>query len=213
MSKLKLGKKGILFLFLFVAIIGIGSGYLVIRDKDSTERNEIPLDFDDRWIVTNPRGESGIFDEGDYIKIYNNEWNYPQVARLSFEPISEGYFRFKIKSPDLTKIGAFCVDLKAGDNVLFEIGRDDVLTFASSDIDYGIVILEAMDVEWHTIEIEFVLNGDESVVTVTLDGNIVVDNLMFSTFITSIDTLWFSGGRYWCIPNLTHIKLEKLISK
>lgn len=215
--KIKLSKRGIGIVFLIMAI-GIGSTFFVVMYADSGDGGisgtPIDLSFDDRWVVSRPRGTSGIFDEGEYIKIYNNEFYYTQTACLYFDAISRGYFRFQLKSPDLTKIRISGVQLRAGANKLFEIKRNGILTFTC----YGAstqqtTILDPIDTEWYTVEIEFTLNGVDSEVSVKLDGDIVVDKHQFSTSETGVDNIILFGARYRSTPNLMYLKLEDLISK
>lgn len=202
--------KAILGILLILIGIIIPVSAVLLIQPESSSGTAIDLTFDDRWNVTPPRGDSGIFDRGDYIEIYNNQFWSAQTADLSFEPISKGSFKFKIQSLDLTKIKPFYVYLYSGSISVFQMRRSGNLMFCVKHVIPYMTLLDPLDNEWHQIEINFNMDGDNSRVIVKRDGITFVDH-SFGTPYETIDKIVIYGGKYNSIPNLTFLKFESLI--
>ena len=214
MFQKKVGKKRNLVLFLFVIgiiIVGSVAAYYFISSRGGNGTS-VDLSFD-QWVVKAPRGTTGIFDKGTYIEVASYDFNIGTNAQLSFDPIKEGSFTFKIKSPDLTKIRKSVVNINSGANAIIEIERKGFLYVEVLDVT-GIKtfeIMKSLDTKWHTIKISFKIDGANSMVSVWFDGNVILDDFVFSTNVAHVDGITFGGSRYRQVPNLTYLIFGSLI--
>lgn len=207
-------KKGILIIGLFIVGICIGIAGILKSGGISldTNNNGHPIDLSfSNFEITGEGANRYITSNGEYIAIYDSYSGNRIEAQLDVGSIKKGTFTFQVQTPDLNKEGAFQLNLNSGDEIVMRIVRLKMTGgwfFQYSGCDY--IFLLNKDTNWHCIEISFEINGDNSIVSVKIDGIITIDSAMFSTDKISIDTIQIYSGKYY-VPNLTYLKLEELI--
>jgi len=207
--------KKVLLIGIIIFSISIGVVFLVIIGSDSqrqsTSQDSIDISFD-KWEISGTGDDKYIEDKGDYIEVYDDSYRSNIQARLDFDLIVSGSFKFQYKLPDLNKIGAFHMYVFSGDLILFTISRpyNNFGRLIASYPDSGLIIIASKDTNWHSIELSFELNGDNSNVSLKVDGVTKIDSGMFSTSKIGVNNIRIVSGTF-AVPNLTHLKLEELI--
>jgi len=214
MSETKKSKKKNLIIFLGLVIVSFLIIGIVISsytpEQPSITPTEIDLSFSN-WEISGEGDKKYIEDKGDYIEVYDDKYGSNIQAQLDIGLIAKGTLKFQVKTPDLQHINAFHFELKSGSEILFTIRRFHTNTRTWSFSGAGLSInLFDVDLNWHSIEIIFELNGDNSVISMKVDGITTIDSQTFSTDKMGIDNIIIASGTY-IVPSLTQLKLESLL--
>ena len=206
-------KKG-LIIGIIIFSISMGVVLFLILGSDSqsqsTSKDSIDLSFDN-WVISGGGISKYIEDKGEYIEIYDNKYGSYIQAQLDFESLINGSFKVQVRTPDLLKDGMFYFLLNSGADIVFTIERyktTGVWYFICSGNEAFFLILPE-DTDWHSIEVFFEINGENSIVSIKVDGITKIVAMNFSTtglFINKIICQTTSIH----IPTLTHIKFESL---
>jgi len=214
MSETKKSKKKNLIIFLGLVIVSFLIIGIIISSYTPEQLSITPTEIDlsfSNWEISGEGDDKYIEDKGDYIEIYDYNWGSNIQAQLDIGLIAKGTLKFQVKTPDLAKIQAFHFALKSGADDMFVIRRfhKDTQMWSFSGAGLSINVF-SIDLNWHSIEITFELNGDNSVISMKVDGITTIDSQMFSTDKIMIDNICIASGTY-LVPNLTQLKLEELI--
>ena len=217
----KLGKKKSLVLFLFViGIIGVGSVaiyYFFSGDGGGGNGGgggtNIDLSFD-QWTYSNNRpGRMYITNMGTYIEINSNLWGQSAIAnaQLGFDLATEGTLKFKAKF--LGNSGAKFI-LRHGTNIVFQfIGAayTGKRVFRITGLPDIILIGRTSGSTWYDFEVSFKIDGDNSEVTVKVDGVVKIDAQTFQSSQEGINNIYYSPPKYYITNCKTHLIWNSLI--
>jgi len=210
-GKSKLNIKKIAIIGLVITALCIGIMFIIRRDASSIPTtSEIDLSFSNWEVIGAGTGRS-ISEVDDYIIIYDNYVGKDVQATLDVGSIIRGTLKFQVQTPNPDWDNAFHFELLSGEDVIITITRyksSGKWYFQHSNGAY--ILIQEKDLNWHSIEISFEINGDNSVVSINVDGNVKIDSLVFNTVKLNINSIRIRSGKYFA-PNLTYLKLEELI--
>ncbi|KKN53347.1 hypothetical protein LCGC14_0603170 [marine sediment metagenome] len=219
----KLGKKRNLVLFLFIiGIIGIGSVaiyYFYSGDGiggdggDGDGGSNIDVSFDQWTIAGNRPGQMYIKNMGTYIEIDSNVWkaNLVANAQLDFNLAIEGTLKFRAKFFGAS--GAKFL-LRHGTTIVFQLigsaytGRRVFRITGLPDIT---LIGRTSSSTWYDFEVSFKIDGDNSEVTVKVDGIVKINAQKFASSQLGINNIVYSPPKYYIAGCKTHLIWSSLV--
>ncbi|MFW9968746.1 MAG: hypothetical protein ACFFDF_01010 [Candidatus Odinarchaeota archaeon] len=209
-------KKGIAVkIIIIIAIVSLIYGASIYFIKGSNtgtkiiEPQIIDLSFSNWEITGEYKTSRRITDQGTYMQIYDAYYGDSVQAVLDINNATELSFSFSVNTPDISKDGACHIELMNGEDTIILITRRKMS--GNWYVSLGAyILLVAEDTNWHDIDVYVKINAVNSIITISVDGSVLIDSNQFTATKINIDSIRIRSAKYY-VTSLTWIKLKELI--